>query len=220
VLDTVFLTGISRTRRHSSACHVVPRRDSENGPALATECQQVVLRQLRQLVGTDRVAAADPEVADIAPVGDDRGLGQPAGVTQEPAVALEQLGVERLDRYRVRDRAFLAQHREQVCQTAPHMPGSPPRPPVVAAADRQMPADEVLDGRLVESTWSDFSLRLVQDSAQVDHGVRVFPVGPVAIAALAQPLHQANGLAAQRRILPPRVEQTVPTCFLHLCLLE
>ena len=118
----------------------------------------------------------------------------------------------------VRDRAVLAQHREQMCQTTAHMPRPPPRPPAVTAADRQMPADELRDDRLVESTRSDLSLRLVQDPAQVDHGVPVFPIAPVAIPALAQPQHQANGLAAQRGILPPRVEQTVPTCLLHLCL--
>jgi hypothetical protein len=92
-------------------------------------------------------------------------------------------------------------------------------PPVIAAADRQVLADKVLNDRLVESPCSDFSLCFVQDSAQVDYGVCPFPAGLLAIAALAQPTDQANRFAAQRSVLPSRVEQSVPICVVHLCLL-
>jgi hypothetical protein len=64
---------------------------------------------------------------------------------------LKQLVVGWLAGYDRRDRTFLAKHREQVHQAAPHMLLSPARRPSVAATDRQVSIDEVIDDRLVEN---------------------------------------------------------------------
>ena len=95
---------------------------------------------------------------------------------------------------------------------------SPARRPSVAAANRQVSVDEVVDDLLVENSVY-ISLLRVQDSAQVDYGVSVFPSSLLAVSRVAQLPYQANRLRAQRSVFPPRVKQSVPVCFVHFYLL-
>jgi hypothetical protein len=62
---------------------------------------------------------------------------------------------------------------------------SPACRPSVAAADRQVSVDEVVDDLFVENSVN-ISLLRVQDSAQVDHGVSVFTSSPLAVSRVAQ----------------------------------
>ena len=91
-------------------------RAPQPSPAPAAEREQVVRAQRRQLGRAHRSAAADQEVAKVAPVVDHRRFGEPAITTQEPAIALDQLVVGRLVRHDRGEGALLAQHHEQVRQ--------------------------------------------------------------------------------------------------------
>jgi hypothetical protein len=56
---------------------------------------------------------------------------------------------------------------------------------------------------------------LVQEPAEVNHGVPVVPARSLGIAALAQPHRQPNGLRPERGTLPAHIEQPVPERFVH-----
>jgi hypothetical protein len=62
---------------------MVPRRPPQASPALAAEREQVIRAQHRQLGRAHRSAAADQEVAKVAPVVRYRRFGEPAIMTQE-----------------------------------------------------------------------------------------------------------------------------------------
>ena len=194
---------------------VVPRGAPQPRSAPATEHEQVLRGQRHQLGGADRVAAAGQEVAKVAPVADHRRLSQPPVTAQEPGITLDQFLIGRLVRNNRRERAFLAKHRAQVRQASSDLLLSPARRAPIAPAHRKVTAGEVLDDRVIEDP-SGTSRFLMQDPAEMNHGVSVVPAGPLRIPALAQPQDQPNGLWPQRRVLPPHVQQPVPECFVHL----
>src|SRR5712691_2309030 len=124
---------------------MVPRRPPQASPALATEREQVVRAQRRQLDRAHRSAAADQEVAKVASVAGYRRFGEPAIMTQEPAIALDQLAVRRLVRRDRGEGAFLAQHHEQVRQAPAGRFFSPAHRAAVTATPRQMTGEEARD---------------------------------------------------------------------------
>ena len=121
-------------------------------PTLPAELQQVVRGQLRQLHGARNISAAGEEIAKVAPIVCNRGLRKPSSAAQKAAMLLKQFVVGRLVGYDRRDCTFLAKHSQQVRQAIPHMLLSPARRPSVAAANRQVSVDEVVDDLLVESS--------------------------------------------------------------------
>jgi hypothetical protein len=76
-----------------------------------------------------------------------------------------------------------------------------------------MTGEEARDDPLIMNPVT-FQL-FVQVPAEVNDGVPVIPARPLAIAALAQPLNQPNGLRSERGLLPPHVEQPIPERFVH-----
>jgi hypothetical protein len=192
---------------------MVPRRPPQPSPALAAEREQVVRAQRRQLDRAYRSPAADQEVAKIAPVGGYRRFGEPAIMTQEPAIALDQLAVRRLVRRDQGEGAFLAQHHEQVRQAPAGRFFPAARRAAVTATPRQMTGEEVRDDPLIANPVA-FQL-LVQVPAEVNDGVPVIPARPLGIAALTQPLDQPDGLRSERGLLPAHVEQPIPERFVH-----
>jgi hypothetical protein len=194
---------------------VVPRGAPQPRSASATEREQVLRGQRHQLCGAHRVAAAGKEVPKVAPVVDHRGLSQPPVTAQEPGITLDQFLIGRLVRHDRRDRAFLAKHRAQVRQAPPDLLLPSARRAPVAAANRKVTAEEVLDDRIIANPF-DTSRFLTQNPAEMNHGVSVVPAGSLRIPALAQPQDQPSGLWPQRCVLPPHVEQPVPECFVHL----
>jgi hypothetical protein len=128
---------------------MVPRRPPQASPALAAEREQVIGAQRRQLDRAHRSAAADQEVAKVAPVIGYRRFGEPAIMTQEPAIALDQLVAERLIRRDRGEGAFLAQHHEQVRQAPAGRFFSPAHRAAVTATPRQMTGEEVRDDPLI-----------------------------------------------------------------------
>jgi hypothetical protein len=194
---------------------VVPRGAPQPRSAAATEHEQVLRGQRRQLGGAHCAAAAGQEVAKVAPVVDNRRLSQPPVTAQEPAITFDQSLIGRLVRHNRRERAFLAEHCAQVRQASPDLLLPPARRAPAAAARRKVTAEEVLDDRVIKDPF-DTSRFLTQDTAEMNHGVSVVPAGSLRIPALAQPQDQPGGLWPQRRVLPPHVEQPVPECFVHL----
>jgi hypothetical protein len=105
---------------------MVPRRPPQASPALAAEREQVLRAQRRQPGRAHRSAAADQEVAKVAPVAGYRRFGEPAIMTKEPAIALDQLAVRRLVR---RDRGKAPSSRSITSRCArPRRAGSSRRP--------------------------------------------------------------------------------------------
>lgn len=183
--------------------------------APAAEHQQVLRGQRHQLGGAHRVAAAGQEVAKVAPVAARRRLSQPPVTAQEPGITLDQFLIGRLVWHNRRERAFLAKHRAQVRQASPDPLLLPARRAPIAATHRKVTAKEVLDDRVIANP-SGTSRLLMQDPAEMNHGVSVVPAGSLRIPALAQPQDQPSGLWPQRCVLPPHVEQPVPERFVHL----
>jgi hypothetical protein len=152
---------------------MVPRRPPQASPALAAEREQVLRAQRRQLDRAYRSAAADQEVAKVAPVAGYRRFGEPSLMTQEPAVAPDQLAVGRLVRRDRGEGAFLAQHHEQVRQASTGRFLPPAHRAAVTATPRQMTGEEVRDDPLIANPAA-FQL-LVQVPAEVNDGVPVTP---------------------------------------------
>ncbi len=192
---------------------MVPRRPPQASPALTAEREQVVRAQRRQPGRAHRSAAADQEVAKVAPVVGYRRSGEPAIMTQEPAVALDQLAAGRLVRRDRSEGAFLAQHHQQMRQAPAGRFFSTADRAAVTATPRQMTAKEVRDGPLIANPVA--SQLFVQVPAEVNDGVPVIPARPLAIAALTQPPDQPNGLRSERGLLPAHVEQPTPERFVH-----
>ena len=133
-------------------------------------------------------------------------------LTQEPAIALDQLAVRRLVRRDRGEGAFLAQHHEQVRQAPAGRFFSSAHRAAVTATPRQMTGEEVRDDPLIANPVA-FQL-FVQVPAEVNDGVPVIPARPLGIAALAQPPDQPNG-RSERGLLPAHVEQPIPERFVH-----
>ena len=117
-------------------------------------------------------------------------------MTQEPAIALDQLPVRRLVRRDRGDGAFLAQHHEQVRQAPAGRFFSPARRAAVTATPRQMTGEEIRDDPLIANPVA--SQLFMQVPAEVNDGVPVIPARPLGIAALAQPPDQPDGLRSER----------------------
>src|ERR1039457_2385317 len=192
---------------------MVPRRPPQASPALAAEREQGVRAPRRPLGRAPPRAAAGPEVAKVAPVAGYRRFGEPAIMTQEPAIALDQLAVGRLVRRDRGEGAFLAPHHDRAPQPPAGRFFSPARRAAVTATPRQMTGEEVRDDPLIANPVA-FQL-FVQVPAEVNDGVPVIPARPLGIAALAQPLDQPNGLRSERGLLPAHVEQPIPERFVH-----
>ncbi len=83
----------------------------------------------------------------------------------------------------------------------------------ITTTDGQMVAEEALDDRVVrDPPGTSFD----KDSAQVDHRVPVVPARSLCVPALAQDQDESKSFLAERCVLPPHVENTVPICAVHL----
>ena len=161
---------------------MVPRGVAQVRSALAAEAKQVVGTEGRQLVRPHSVASADEEVAQVVPVVHDRGLGESTVVSEEPAIAFDQLVIRRLVGHDSGEGSFLPKHRKQVCEADPHRHSLAPRRMAVTATDWQVIANELLDHRLVRCPGN---TSFVKDPSQVDNRVPVVATGPFRIPTFA-----------------------------------
>ena len=192
---------------------MVPRGAPQPNPAPAAERKQVVRAQRHQRGRAHRSAPADQEVTKVTSVVDHRRFGEPAITTQEPAVALDQLVVERLVHHDRRDGTLLAQHHQQMRQSPADRFFSMAHRAAATATPRQMTGEEVRDDPVITNLLT--SQLFVHDPAEVNDGMPVVPTRSLGTAALTQPHGQPNGLGPERGLLPAHVEQPVPKRFVH-----
>ena len=185
---------------------MVPRRAPQPSPALAAEREQVVRAQRHQLSRAHRSAAADQEVAKVAPVVGYRRFGEPAITTQEPAVALDQLAGRAARPPTTGGMAPSSRSITSRC-ARPRRAGSSrtAHRAAVTATPRQMTGEEVRDDPLIANLVA--SPLFVQEPAEVNDGVPVVPARSLGIAALAQP-HGSAEWPPPRAGPPPSARRT------------